>query len=120
ESAGGWGVDASTLDWARRGPSKRFTNGLAINRRNDWLVQIGDVMHDVRGLFHGHGNALDIALERLDHIQVASGRKRRTSTGYDDHMGGRIVSDIEPDARQLPVQPRVRGVVGLRAINGDE
>jgi hypothetical protein len=92
----------------------------AIDRRNDGLVQISDVIHDVRGFFHGPSNALDVALERLDHIQIAPGRKRRPGASHDDHAGSRIVSDIEPYVRQLPVQPRVRGIVDLWTIDSDE
>ena len=92
----------------------------AIDRRNDDLLAIDDVVNDVARLAHRLRDVGVVALHRLDHVEVAAGRKRATLAGDDDDVGLGIVVDVLPHPAQLPMQAGVGRIEHVGAVDRDE
>ena len=89
----------------------------AVNRRDNGLIAVDHIMHDVPRFLHGLGDHIKIAHGFLDHIKIAPGREGPTGSRNHRHAHGGVVGDIEPDLAQLVVQTEVCRVEGLGPVN---
>lgn len=75
-----------------------------VDRRNDRLVAVDDVVDKVLGLLPSRHSGDGIVEDALDQLEVASCRKGLAGPGNDNGVDIGIVIDVAPDVGQLPMR----------------
>ena len=95
------------------------TDGNAIDRGNNRLVAVDDVVDEVAGFLPClHARHLVVHV-RFDHAEIATRGKRLALAGQDDGTDIRVIIDVTPYIGELLVAFGIQRVIGLGLVQGD-
>jgi hypothetical protein len=114
------GILRADRDVGQQGHHGARADGHAVDRRDDRLLAVDDVVDQVAHLGEHVRHPVVIAGHPPDHVQVAAGRERLTRSGDHGHPGIRVGGDFGPDPGEFAVHLLVGGVVLVRPVHGDD
>jgi hypothetical protein len=89
-----------------------------VDRRNDRLVAVDDVVDEILGLFPGRHACHGIIKNALDQLEIAAGGKCLPCARYDDRVDVGIIVDIAPDIGELGMRFGIDRIIGFRPVEG--
>ncbi|MBA7654540.1 hypothetical protein ES703_62420 [subsurface metagenome] len=95
------------------------TRGWAIDRRDDRLVAIDDVVNEILGFLPGSHHLVEVARYSFDQAEISPRRKRLASPRHDNRVDVGVAVDINPHVGHLRVRFRIHGVEGFGTIERD-
>jgi hypothetical protein len=113
DNAGGL---SSYRDVREKADGEAGADGNPVDRRNDGLVAIDDIVDKVFGLFPGCHPDSRVVNDVFEQFEVAAGRKRFACTRHDYGVDVRIVVDVAPNIRKLGVRFGIDRIIGLLTI----
>ena len=75
----------------------------AIDRGNDRLVAVDDVVDEILGFFPRLHDLVRVANHVFDQAKITTGGKRLARTGHDDRVDVGVAVDVDPHVRHLGV-----------------
>src|SRR5664279_2771444 len=91
----------------------------AVDRRDDRLVAIDDVVDEILGFLPCRHARDRIVEDALDQLKIAAGRKRLAGAGNDHRVDIGIVVDVSPYVGELGMGFRIDRIVGLGPVECD-
>jgi hypothetical protein len=114
------GVQGADRDVGQQRHDGAHADGHAVDRRDDRLLAVDDVIDEVAHLGEHVRHPVVVAGHPPDHVQVAAGRERLARPGDHGHPGLRVGGDFSPDPGEFAVHPLVGRVVLVRPVHGDD